>query len=184
MLRVNTVGSGWAGAPYFSTLYFGGETAGEASAAAAATRVFWDTIKGFITSGGTFLVQSDVEHVDPATGLITAVFPITSTVVSTTGNAPLPKATQGLLRWRTGVYAAGKEIRGRTFIPALANDAQVGGVPSGPFVASVQGAAAALLSTMPSTNEVGVYSRKNGSFAPASSTSVWAEFAVLRSRRD
>lgn len=176
--------TGWPGAPYFSTMYFGGNTSGEAPVAAAAVRAYWDGIKGFITSGGVIQVQSDVEQVDPATGFITAVYSTTSVAVNSTGNAPLPKATQGLVRWRTGDFVSGKEIRGRTFIPALANDAQLVGVPSTTFKTTLTTAGNTLLTSASAAGNLVVWSRKNGQASQVSSFSVWDQFAVLRSRRD
>lgn len=184
MLRVSTVMTGVVGAPYFSQIYFGGTTVGQAAPAAAAVRGFWDSIKGLITAGLVMQVQPDVEAVDPVTGLITGVFSTSSVAVNSGGNAPLPKATQGLLRLRTGVYVSGKEIRGRIFIPALANDSQLGGVPSAALTAGAQSACTAMAVAGAAAGDLVVWSRKNGQHADVVSNSLWNQFAVLRSRRD
>lgn len=184
MLRFTTVMSGHPGAPYYSTFYTDGNTAGEATAGAAALRTFWDQIKGYITAGGNVTLVPECDQVDPATGFVTDTFPVTFAAVATTGNAPLPKATQGLIRLRTSAFNSGKRLQGRLFIPALANDAQVGGVPSGPFVASLDSAAETLATSLAAAGDWGIYSRKYRSFAALSSITVWTQFAVLRSRRD
>lgn len=184
MLRTTVTMTGWEGAPYYSTMYFGGSTAGEATVAAAAVRKFWDSIKGYLTTGGLIRVIGDVDQVDPATGLIVATYPTSTLAITTTGNAPLPKATQGLIRWRTGDYVSGKEIRGRTFVPALANDAQVVGKPSGPFAASLGTAATTLLTDAAPAGDMVVYSKRYAQYANIISNSVWDQFAVMRSRRD
>lgn len=176
--------TGHPGAPYFSTMYFGGSTSGEADAASDAVRAFWAGLVGFINTGLQIQVQSEVEQVDPVTGFVLQVFDFPQTVVAATGNAPLPFSTQGLIRWRTGSFVAGKEIRGRTFIPNLANDAQLNAVPSVGFLNSANAAGTALLLAGSPAGDFGVWSRKNGSFHNASSRSTWSQFAVLRSRRD
>lgn len=184
MLRVSTVMTGHTGAPYFSTMYWGGVSGTDSIEAAAAVRTFWDSLKGYINSGLQIQVQQDVEHVDPVNGHILNIYSAPVAVVASTGNAPLPFATQGLVRWRTGQFVGGKEIRGRTFIPNLANDAQLLAVPSTGFTTAVNTAQGILLAAGTGPNRFGVYSRKNHSFHQASLGSLWNQFAVLRSRRD
>jgi len=184
MLRVSTVMTGHPGAPYFSTMYFNGVLDSEAIDAQSAVHDFWGGLVGFIAGGLAMQVQPDVEQIDPVTGFILDVHSNAVAVVNSTGNAPLPFATQGLLRWRTGQFVAGKEIRGRTFIPNLANDAQLSALPSTAFTTAANAAATGLLTDPGPANEFGVWSRKNGQFAQASNGTLWSNFAVLRSRRD
>lgn len=182
MLRVTTTMTGVSGAPYYSTQYWDGGDAGVAAAAQVKTRTFWDSIKGLITTGLLIQVEPDVDLVDPTSGNILDVFNSAVSVVAANGNAPLPKATQGLVRLRTPTFVAGRRLQGRIFIPALANDAQVGGIPSTAFINGVNTALTALLSGSP---DPVVYSKTHGQFAQVSTASVWgSNFAILRSRRD
>jgi hypothetical protein len=176
--------TGHPGAPYFSTMYFGGVGNVAAGEAAAAVREYWDGIKGFINSGLQIQVQPEQEDVDPVTGNILDEYTNVQAVVAATGNAPLPFSTQGLHRWRTNTFIGGKRIAGRTFIPNLANDAQLNAVPSAGFLAALNTEGGILLAAGGPTNQFGVWSRKNGSFHEATSQSPWTNFAVLRSRRD
>jgi hypothetical protein len=191
MLRVVTTMTGLAGAPYYSTQYFGGDTSGEAIAAADAVAAFWTSLVGFITNGLTIQVGPEVDNLNAATGLVEDTFPSGSpAAILTGGNAPLPKATQGLLRLRTNDFVAGRRIQGRIFIPALANDAQVGGVPSNLMITSLQAAGEDLLTDGAPAGGFVVWHRPNsetstvGEPALVTSVSVWNQFAVLRSRRD
>lgn len=184
MLRVNTVMTGHPGAPYFSSMYFEGVLGAEADAAQSAVRDFWGDLVGFIAGGLQIQVQTDVPRVDPVNGNILEMLGSPQTVVASTGNAPLPFSSQGLIRWRTGAFVGGKQIVGRTFIPNLANDAQLNALPSAGFTAAMQGAADALIAADVDANQFGVWSRKNGTFTPAATGSPWSNFAVLRSRRD
>jgi hypothetical protein len=184
MLRFTTVMTGLAGAPYYSTQYSGGTTVGEAQPGVDALETFWTSLSGYITNGLVITSVPEVDLLDPATGLVTDTFPTTSWTFTSGGNAPLPKATQGLIRLRTSAFQAGRRIQGRIFIPALANDAQLGGVPSTPFMVSAQAAGDTLATDMSPAGDLVVWSRKAGLAANVSSTSPWNQFAVLRSRRD
>lgn len=191
MLRVTTTMTGLAGAPYYSTQYFGGTTSGEALAAADAVWEFWGDLVGLITAGLSMTVAPEVDLINANTGLVEDTFPSGSpAAVVSTGNAPLPKATQGLLRLRTGSFIAGRRIQGRIFIPALANDAQLGGVPSGAFLTGLQSAGDALALAAVGAGGLVVWHRptttggSDGVDAVVTSVSPWTQFAVLRSRRD
>lgn len=192
MLRVTTEMTGLAGAPYFSAQYFAGTEPAEAEEATDAVGAFWQGLIGFITAGLVMKQADEVDVIDPATGLITDTHTVTGPSNTSTGNAPLPKATQGLLRVRTSDFLAGRRVQGRVFIPALANDAQVGGVPSGPFNAALISVGNDLLEGTLDVNSWGVWHRPNpdaevpsvGSFHAATGVGTWSQFAVLRSRRD
>ena len=184
MLRFTTQMTGLAGAPYYSTQYSDGSTQGEADAGIAAVDAFWADLAGYITIGLSIDPNPEVDLVDPVTGLVTDTFATSPIGAGSTGNAPLPKATQGLIRLRTSSFDAGRRIQGRIFIPALANDAQVGGIPSAGFLGSAQTAANDFATAMAGAGSLAVWSRKAGLAALVTSTSVWTQFAVLRSRRD
>lgn len=129
-----------------------------------------------------FQVDTEVEQVNPATGAVTGVTSITS--INRTGSnntAPVPQAAQALVRWRTGVYVSGREIRGRTFIPGLAlATSSASGELASATAAAITTAAQQLLED----SGIGIWSPTRGQIALVTSASVWSEFAVMRSRRD
>jgi len=181
--RVRTSITGGQGGPYLSTLYFnvvGGLTAANANAAVGA---FWLAVKGRVATGITMSTEAEVATIDIATGQVTGITAVTPVVnVGTAAGDTCPPATQGLLRWRTGTYIGGREIRGRTFLPGVTETDNVNGVPSASYISTVNAAAAAMIAD--ANSDFMVYSRKNFDAAPGLSGSVWSQWAVLRSRRD
>jgi len=181
--RVRTTVTGGSGGPYLSTSFFNVIGGLEAQDAVADLRAFWQAIRGNIWSGLTLTVEPDVAEIDIATGEVTGLVPTTSTPVTGDNSAePTPWTTQGLIRWRSGIYVAGREIRGRTFIPGVNESVSQSGVPSSTYKSSIESAAATLLSS--SVSEMVVYSRKHHELGPVLLGSVWSQWASLRSRRD
>lgn len=182
MYRVRTGITGGPGGPFLSTMFFdviGGLTAANANAAAGA---FWTAIKAVSSSALTFTTESEVATVDIATGQVTGLLPVTPiSVVGVDPADPLPFATQALIRWHTGVFTAGREIRGRTFVPGATEQYNVSGVPRADYKAALDAAATTLIGAVGA--ELMTYSRKNHDAAPVISGSTWSEWAVLRSRR-
>lgn len=182
MYRVRTVFTGVQGSPWVNTAYFT-DTAGTAQQAATAVGQFWQAVDSLMEVSVSWSTQADVETVDAVSGQVTDVettTPLTGGgVAATTG---LPVATQGLVRWRTGDYFNGRELRGRWFIPGLATGANTDGAPSSTMISTVNTAAAALIADANSI--LVMWSRKNGTTRAVESGSCWSQFAVLRSRRD
>lgn len=176
-LRVN-----WSGVNEgFSVMHFG-DAIGSAQVAADAVENWMDDITPSMASVQGMQVDTEVEEVDPSSGNILSVTNVsTITKFGAVGTAPVPQVAQLLFRWRTGAYVAGREIRGRTFVPglALAGTSTSGEVVSG-SLATLQTAATDFVTA----SGLGVWSPANGTFELALSGSVWAEFAVMRSRRD
>ena len=183
MLRVTTEFTGPAGSPWYSQMDFDGEeTSVQAQLAHDAVAAFWEDLEGLITSGVSYSVLGDVEHVDLQDQTI-AVFGIQATLGAGLNSAqPAPYANQGLIQWRTGSYTGGRELRGRTFIPGLASNAVLNGVWSGPVVAGMQAAA----DTLVENGEAGlaVFSPTKSGIASVQSATARNLVAVLRSRRD
>jgi len=159
------------------------EAGGTGRQAATAVGNFWGAVDSLMEVSVSWTTLADVESVNAANGQVTAVTGTTPAtgggVAATTG---LPIATQGLVRWRTGVYANGREIRGRWFIPGLATASNNDGAPSSTMLSTVNTAASTLISDANSVLEV--WSRANGSAVDVASGTCWSQFAVLRSRRD
>ena len=181
MLRTTTLITGTAGGPYYSTFHFEGTLQAEADAAAIAARTFWDGIKTQISTGAAVDVLDEVEVVDVPTGQVTQVYiSPTASVAPSGGGDYLPRANQGLIRWLTGIYVAGRQLRGRTFIPGATELMSTNGTPDTSYKTPLQTAANALVGT----SDFGVYSPTHGQFILGATASVWDKWAVLRSRRD
>lgn len=182
MWRCTRIAAGVAGAPYYYTAYFD-SVAGTPTQAMTAWSTFLNTtIPGTYRSGLQWQAATDVEQVDPVTGDLQGLFPVTFTSTTATGTDPLPSATALLARWRTGVYLGGKEVRGRTNISGLLERDNVNGVPGGADVAAFSTRAAALIADP--NSELVVWSRKAGQHFAVANSSISPEWAVLRSRRD
>jgi len=186
MLRITTEFSGTLqGTPYFNQLYFGGDTSGEADAASAAVAAWWVAMEDAFSLLLTWTINTEAEFVDEVTGQITGIetVPGGTGIGDATGDALSP-ASQGLVRWRTGVFVAGKEIRGRTFIPGPTEDVNQLGHPSAGYLPLVNTAAADLITAASGGGGLVVWSRTHGQAAAVATGSVWNQWAVLRSRRD
>lgn len=183
--RVKTLILWDQGGPGVNNFYFQKTGAYDVADAATRMRNFWNDIKAYVSTYYTFNVQSDVEVIDLATGEITGLDdagtldPVTGT---DDGNL-LPVVTQGLVRFRTGQYAGGREIRGRIFIPGATENNNDGGQPDGGYTSTIL-AAADDLKTSDLTAGPVIYSPTHHNAAPIVSASVWTKWAELRSRRD
>lgn len=182
MWRVTQVATGVAGSPYYITGHFD-QSVGTAQQAADAWRALLSAGVATYVTPMIFSAISSVETVDPATGNTTGVTAVTVAAVTFTGaGQPLPAATSLLLQWRTGTYVAGREIRGRTNIPRLSEADSDAGVPNAALVAAWQARVNTLLGS--AVAHLVVYARAAGTWSSVTVGSVWAEWAVLRSRRD
>ena len=185
MFRVRTTFVGLTGAPYLSTMYFedtGGLTAANAVAAVGA---FWGAIDNSLPNTLSWTTEAEVATIDFSNGQqtgLTSTTPQTGTgSIAATLHSP---ATQGLVRWRTGAFLGGRELRGRTFIPGMSTSVTnaATGAPNSTFLSAVNTAAAALIADANST--LLVWSRTKSAKSTVTSGSMWSQFAVLRSRRD
>jgi hypothetical protein len=184
MIRVRTVWTGVAGAPYYSNHYFEG-AAGATDAAQAVSDVvaFWTALQNNIDNNATGTVQSEVVEIDPATGDITASYATAGGVVTGTdaGDA-LPPQTQGLVRYQTGVYIGGRQVVGHTYVPSppeALNSAV--GLPVVTYNTRCNTAAGILVA---SPAVFSVWSRAHGQRVTVIGGGGTAQWAVLRSRRD
>lgn len=183
MYRVRTVFTGTPGAPYLSTMYFA-ESGGTAQQAATAVGTFWGAVDSNLTNSINWATEADVALVNAATGAVTAAVatvPVTGT--GALADAQLPRASQGLVRWLTGIYVGGRQIRGRTFIPGVTEG---GNTTDGLITPALQGVIDAAAATLiASANaDLEVWSRALGQSNVATVGTTWSEFAILRSRRD
>lgn len=168
-----------------STHYFTAGTYDQTAAnnAASAIAAFWGAVDNQIGNSTLWSLDPVVAVMDP-NGEQTGAF----TVSAANGAGSLsavyaPPTTQALVRWHTGTFVNGREVRGRTFIPGMvvANVAGGGG-PVGTLTSAVNTAAAALIADANTT--LAIWTKRNDSAYSVASGDMWTQFAVLRSRRD
>ena len=182
MWRVTQVATGVAGSPYYYTMHFDRE-GGTAQQAADAWRTFLGGgAPGTYAAPLAFSPMTEVQQIDPVTGDLQALFPVTTSSVSFSDTDPLPPATTLLARWRTGVYIGGREVRGRTNISRLTEAENVSGAPGGTELTSFNSRLTAFLAD-PNSQPV-VWSRSAGQWYPIVAASFAPQWCVLRSRRD
>lgn len=185
--------TGVAGSPYYTNLYFNG---GISEAAGARTRVvnFVNALVPVQRTDLSTAVEQEVLEIDPATGDTIAIASVGggAPVSGTSASAPLPPATQGLIRLQTNTLRLNRRVQGRTFVPGLTTVSSLDGRPTNTLIGALNAAATALTSGV-ITDRVVVWARPRplvgpvglpGQAANVVATSTWAEFAVMRSRRD
>lgn len=182
MLRVRV---NWTGLNQgFSVMHFNppGELQGDAQDAADAAGAFIGAVDNFLRVDQAWTIDPEVLVIDPTTGQTTGVRTVTVTpgTGADAGNA-VPNASMILVRWRTGDFFNGRELRGRTFIPgATATSVQANGNLSDTAVQAINAAAATLISN----SAFCIYGPTTGIVSEVDTGSTWTEFATLRSRRD
>nr|CRY96776.1 hypothetical protein [uncultured prokaryote] len=148
-----------------------------------------------LSSSTQYAIAEEGREFDVATGTLTGSW-AESTPRSGTGtrpNAPVPNASQALLRLTTSTIIDGRILKGRMFIPGVSYEAVTGGE----LTFGAQGAIASAFDDLVTAGELVVWSRprsarpdatppvtaRAGSAASVISTSAWSELAVLRRRR-
>jgi hypothetical protein len=165
---------------------------------------WWNALKAYVASGTTISVQGEIEELDHTNGELIGITAATGATISCTGSGGmLPPHVQGLVRWRTGVYHDGREIRGRTFIPGQCVSLASGGAPVIGMITPVNAACAALITSpaqlviwrrerqlRPAQGTPGLpgylpeLPHRFGQFQEVLTGTMWDKFAILRSRRD
>lgn len=177
-LTGNAVAGGGVATHYFGT------GAGTAQQAATAVATFWVAVEPWASDQLTWTTDAQVDLFDETTQTITGSTAVTNaTGVGDSSSERLPEATQLLLQLRTGAFPAGREVRGRLFIPGMVEANSSNGTPVGGMVSAINSAAAALIAS--SNTQWVVNSPTRFTAYEVTSSNCWAdEFAVLRSRRD
>jgi len=173
-----------SGSGHVSVMYF--DTAPTPVSQRAFINNFWNSIRPLQAIGCTFNIRTSGRELDETTGTLTGAWaePTVFTASGTSGSVPVPDTSQMLVQWRTGTIVGGRFLRGRTFVPALGIGQTSGGnvIPSA--MASAVAASNALVA---SSAALQVWHRpisgSGGSAVPATSSSIWSEFAFLRRRR-
>jgi hypothetical protein len=150
---------------------------------------FWTEIAVGLTNDVTFQVQAGTSRYAAATGELQQIYSTTGSGVITGGvnTATIPRAAQGLIRWATDDIVAGRQIRGRTFLPGIpATQVTDTGLLSSAAITQYGGEANELLTALAAV--LVIWHRPvagaGGSEHAVTSASVWDNLAVLTSRRD
>jgi hypothetical protein len=131
----------------------------------------------------SWATEAGVEHFDVATGQISSIGGTTPITGTGSGSGQrLPYATQALVRWRTGAFLNGREVRGRIFLPGQLEVNNDLGVPVQGLKDAIQNAVGAILGD--ESTVLLVWTPTNGTAAAVTSGGPWDQWAVLRSRRD
>lgn len=179
--RVQTVLTGVAGSPYYQSLYFPFTV--EPEDAVAAANDLWEIFASYVSDNVAWLVDGVVVNLNDATGEIIGSVSVDGiTGAGTSVQEELPSSTQVLVQWRTGVYVGGREIRGRTFVPAITEPNNEDGHFNETGRSELSDAIALWLGGLAEAPLI--WSRAHGQSAPIAAAQVWSQFAVLRSRRD
>lgn len=184
LIRVRTVWSGVAGAPWYTNSHFEGTgDSAHATQAVQALDAFFDLLVASFHAPVTWVIEGNVSLIDIATGDLIGVRTVTPAGGSATGAGDgLPPTSQLLVQMHTSFYLGGRELRGRMFLPAQteANNTATG-VPAPAYCDGVKTGAQTLADNAANW---AVYSRKKHAVATVSTCTVWSQWAVLRSRRD
>lgn len=178
--EIRSVMTGVAGSPWYARHFFDSVIASTDEVARDAVEVFWEALSGRISSGVTITCEPEVTRwTNPTT--VESVGSITPFTVATLGGTnPIPRASQGLIRWRTSTFNGNRRVLGKTYIPYVSEEFNEGaGVPTTAFQAEMAAAGEGLV-------EAGlvIASLSLNTFAEVTTASAWNQWAVLRSRRD
>lgn len=191
ILRVQSVWSGWSGAPGYTNFHFSG-TIGSVDAASsfAAVSEFWETVAGSLAPGLSIRVSPTVEMLDDQTGELIEYEDVedSATWGSAGSSTGWSAATGAVINWMTNTVSAGRRVRGRTFlVPLSGNSYDDAGTLTPTVLGRIRGAASDLIAA-DGAQELVVFSRPRaggtGVAAPVTSARVPDMAAVLRSRRD
>lgn len=155
---------------------------GTAAQAATAAGNWWNGVKDLIDDGTVITKSTEVPEVDEATGDIISMNVVSATsVTGTASEDPMSPLCQACVTWHTGHYIAGKEVRGRTFIPSLTEGDWNSGAWATTREALVVTANAALVSDANSIFVI--YSPTHGAMWPVTHGVLSPRMSYLRSRR-
>jgi hypothetical protein len=179
LFQIRAVWTGPGGLPGTNTLYAPTDIAiGDVLDGVNDLYDFWVT--GNIADDFHVTVPSTGERIESDTGQVVGTWSHgTDTQHDGTDTSNfVTDATQVLLQLRTGFFVAGRELRGRLFLPGLrVTGTTVGNLDPDIADALADAANAALAATC------AVFSRTHHEWATIDHCDVWSELAVLRSRR-
>jgi len=152
----------------------------ELDSIAAAVNAFWNTVKGRWATSVSYVCESSIDKLDITSGDIIGVKSVTAgSGTGTDATEPLPWHTQGLITWHSGLYAGGRELVGKTFIPGMTEGANAQGLMLNAYAITLETAATTLMNN----SSLAVYSRTKHTAGEVGSRVVPLRWSVLRSRR-
>lgn len=192
MLRVQSVWTGFSGAPGYTDHYFPVTDPPSAALTGARANVFafWNAIKQFLPTVVTITVDTDVDQVNSADGSLTQILAGagTLTVQGTSSGTRYAAPTGASVTWNTGAVYHGHRVVGRTFIVPVTTDNFAGDGTLDVDILTGIGSAAAALANPTDGPGLVVWSRPGtkgpGAFFDVVSARVPDQAAILRSRRD
>lgn len=168
----------------FSVFHFDGDvnSGTVAQDAADAVETWIGTFNDQFATSQSMRVDPEVLGIDISTGQTNGVETVTTTAINGAGaSSQVAQLANYLVRWRTGSFVNGREIRGRTFLPGCSSSsAAANGEVATAAISAIDAASVTLLAN----STLGVYSPANAGFSTANVASTWNEFASMRSRRD
>lgn len=193
LYRIATTWTSPQGGPYITQMYFRVGEIFNGDIASIAVADFWTSIGAQFSDNMAWTVDPTALVIEDTDGSIVGSTAVTGDT-GTGGGAGdmLPYTTQALVRWRSGVYEDGREIRGRTFVPGINEGGNVDGTCPSAVQAVLNTAAEDLIATenaafciwrRPRVDHPTLPDRA-GSNALVVTGSAWNQWAVLRSRRD
>lgn len=181
--RIRSVWTGFTGAPGYTNFHI--DVPGVSP---TAVTTFWSGVRPWLPNAVTVTPDNGGDLIDEVTGQIQNTWTGTggSPITGMGGNSgPLPAGA--VITWHTDDVAAGRRVRGRTFIVPLAAMAyEANGTLSATCMSEIKSAADALIAN--SGQEFGVWRRPRpgvaGSFHVVTRAEIKDKAAVLTSRRD
>lgn len=140
----------------------------------------------YFVLGTTATVATTGRTIDPATGVAGSFWaePTAQVMQGVATSGQVANAAQALVRWNTPGVVAGRQVKGRTFLPGFSTTALAGGEIAGAVLTILDDYVDAFLA---SQNSLSIWSRpitgRPGTQHIVQSGSVWNELAVLRRRR-
>lgn len=181
MLRFTIVTANFPGGPGYNVFHTQGDDLSGAQARISAFQDWMSEIASITQNSTTIVLDPVVNLVDPVTGdVLGSTVTTGAQTTGSWGSSHAPAGVCMLARWRTGEYVGGREVRGRTFISGIGDEAAPNGAPAGTFVTAVQEAQDALLAA----GDLVIWSPTRGVAPLVSGGSPWNKFALMRSRRD
>lgn len=161
LVRVQSVWTGVAGAPFYTNLYtLGPITTGNGEQLHAAWFAFLTTLAPILASPMVATIDPELLEFNEADSVVTGAGSTTQRVVNFgSTDHQLPWQTQGLIQWTTAGLVHNRRVKGRTFLPGVTeNQNAANGIPLPAVDTPVEAALATFMSTMAGKQRV--WSRK------------------------
>lgn len=196
MANLNEIITNWqtaAGGGFKAVMYFL-ESAGTINAQRQSVHSLWEAVEGNLVTETLYFQDQEGRVIDSTTGGLVGSWTDTEAFggAGTSTVEPVADATQVLFRWNTNQVVDGRFLKGRTFVPGLANDRLLNGNLNAAAQASFNGGINTFIATgigfsiwhrprpASTVNPVA----RPGDYQLVEGGAVWSELAVLRQRRN